>query len=116
MTLEPQTILMALGGVAGIGALFILLPKLLGRGGKDKILDQFKKDEKQKRLQDEIIGITKEQQVIAAQIVASEHASAETKEKIKKKLQKAAIEIQQTLKEDSISVIDDQIDSDWEGM
>ena len=116
MTLGPETILMGLAGVGGIGALFIFLPKLLGRSKKSKILDQFKKDEKQKRLQDEVINITKEQQVIAKQIKVSEHASAETKEKIKKKLQKAAIEIQETLKEDNISAIDDQIDSDWEGM
>ena len=112
----PETILMGLGGVAGIGALFIFLPKLLGRSKKSKLLDQFKKDEKQKKLQDEVKVITKEQKVIAKQIEASEHASAETKEKIKKKLQKAAIEIQETLKEDNLSVIDDQIDSDWSDM
>ena len=34
----------------------------------------------------------------------------------KKKLQKAAIEIQETLKEDNISAIDSQIDDDWDGM
>lgn len=116
MTLGPETILMGLGGVGIVGALFIFLPKLLGRSKKSKILDQFKKDEKQKRLQDEVVGITKEQKVIAAQVVASEHASEETKEKIKKKLQKAAVEIQETLKEDSLSAIDSQIDEDWEGM
>jgi hypothetical protein len=112
----PETILMGLGGVGLIGALFIFLPKLLGRSKKSKILDQFKKDEKQKRLQDEVIVITKEQKVIAAQVVAAEHASEETKVKIKKKLQKAAVEIQETLKQDSISAIDLQIDEDWEGM
>jgi galactokinase/mevalonate kinase-like predicted kinase len=112
----PETILMGLGGVGLVGALFIFLPKLFGRSGKNKILDQFKKDEKQKRLQDEVKVISKEQKVIAAQIEASEHASEETKEKIKKKLQKAAVEIQETLKEDSLSAIDSQIDEDWEGM
>jgi len=84
----PETILMGLGGVGIVGVLAIFLPKLLGRSKKSKLLDQFKKDEKQKRLQDEI----------------------------KKKLQKAAVEIQETLKEDSLSAIDDQIDSDWEGI
>jgi hypothetical protein len=112
----PETILMGLGGVGIIGVLAIFLPKLLGRSKKSKILDQFKKDEKQKRLQDEVKVISKEQKVIAAQIEASEHASEETKVKIKKKLQKAAIEIQETLKEDNLSAIDSQIDEDWEGM
>ena len=113
MTLGPETILMGLGGVGVVGALFIFLPKLFGRSKKDKILDIFKKDEKQKRLQDEVKEITKEQKVIVAQIQASENASKETKEKIKKKLQKAAVEIQETLKEDSLSAIDTQIDDDW---
>jgi len=112
----PETILMGLGGVGIVGVLAIFLPKLLGRSKKSKLLDQFKKDEKQKRLQDEVLVITKEQKVIAAQLEASEHTSKETKEKIKKKLQKAAVEIQETLKEDSLSAIDDQIDSDWEGI
>jgi hypothetical protein len=111
-----DTILMGLGGVGLVGVLAIFLPRLLGGSSKDKILNQFKKDQKQKRLQDEIVGITKEQKVIAAQIRASENASAETKEIIKKKLQKAAVEIQETLKEDRLSAIDDQIDEDWEGM
>jgi 23S rRNA G2069 N7-methylase RlmK/C1962 C5-methylase RlmI len=116
MDFGPQTILMGLGGVGLIGVLAIYLPKLLGRSADSKLLDQFKKDETQKRLQDEIVGITKEQKVIAAQVKASETASKETKEKIKKKLQKAAIEIQETLKEDNISTIDSQIDDDWDGM
>ena len=78
----PETILMGLGGVGLVGALFIFLPKLFGRSGKNKLLDQFKKDEEQKRLQDEVKVITKEQKIIAAQVVAAEHASEETKEKI----------------------------------
>ncbi len=114
--MEPVTILYGLGAVGVVGALAIFLPSLFGRSKKNKLLDQFKKDEKQKRLQDEVKVISKEQKVIAAQIEASEHASEETKEKIKKKLQKAAVEIQETLKEDSLSAIDSQIDSDWEGM
>ncbi len=112
----PETILYGLGAVGLVGALAIFLPKLLGRSKKGKLLDQFKKDEKQKKLQDEVLVITKEQKVIAAQIEASEHASEETKEKIKKKLQKAAVEIQETLKEDNLSAIDSQIDEDWKDM
>jgi gas vesicle protein len=116
MDLGPQTILYGLGAVGIVGALALFLPKLFGRSNKSKILDTFKKDEKQKKLQDEVKNITKEQQVIAKQIEASEHASAETKEKIKKKLQKAAVEIQETLKQDSLSAIDEQIDDDWKDM
>ncbi len=109
----PETILMGLGAVVGVGALAIFLPKLMGRSKKSKLLDQFKKDAKQEKLQNEVHEITKEQKVIAAQIVASEHASEETKTKIKEKLQKAAVEIQATLKEDNLSAIDSQIDEDW---
>jgi cell division septation protein DedD len=109
----PETILYGLGAVGIVGALAIFLPKLLGRSKKSKILDTFKKDELQKKLQDEVIETSKEQQVIAAQIKASENASEETKEKVKKKLQKAAVEIQETLKEDNLSAIDSQIDDDW---
>ena len=109
----PETILYGLGAVGIAGALAIFLPKLLGRSKKSKILDTFKKDELQKKLQDEVVEISKEQQVIAAQIKASEHASEETKAKVKEKLQKAAIEIQATLKEDNLSAIDYQIDQDW---
>lgn len=113
MALGPETILYGLGAVGLIGAAALFLPKLFGRSKKNKLLDQFKKDEKQKQLQDEVKVITKEQQVIAAQIEASEHASEETKKKIKEKLQKAAVEIQETLKEDNLAAIDEQIDSDW---
>ena len=116
MTFGPQTILMGLGGVGIVGAIFIFLPKIFGRSSAEKLLDNFKKDEKDKKLQDEVKKISKEEQVLAAQIKASENASEETKQKIKKKLQKAAVEIQQTLKEDSIAAIDDQIDEDWEDM
>lgn len=109
----PETILYAVGGVGIVGALAIFLPKLLGKSKKSKLLDQFKKDAKQEKLQTEIKEITKEQKVIAAQIEASEHASEETKVKIKEKLQKAAVEIQATLKEDNLAAIDEQIDEDW---
>ena len=110
----PETILYGLGAVGVVGALAIFLPKLLGRSKKSKLLDEFKKDAKQEKLQNEVKEITKEQEVIAAQIEASEHASEETKKEIKKKLQKAAVEIQETLKKDNLSAIDSQIDEDWE--
>jgi len=109
----PETILIGLGTVGVVGALALFLPKLMGKSKKSKILDQFKKNEKQKQLQTEVKEITKEQKVIAAQIEASEHASEETKTKIKEKLQKAAVEIQETLKEDNLAAIDDQIEEDW---
>jgi galactokinase/mevalonate kinase-like predicted kinase len=109
----PQTILLGLGGVAAIGALALFLPKLMGKSKKDKLLDQFKKDAEQEKLQTEAKEISKEQQVIAAQIRASENASEETKTEIKKKLQKAAVEIQETLKKDNLAAIDEQIDEDW---
>lgn len=112
----PQTILFGLGGVAVIGALALFLPKLMGRSKKSKLLDQFKKDAEQEKLQTEVKEITKEQQVIAAQIKASEHASEETKAKVKEKLQKAAVEIQETLKKDNLAAIDAQIDEGWKGL
>lgn len=112
----PETVLYGLGGVAVVGALAIFLPKLMGRSKKSKLLDQFKKDAKQEKLQTEVKEITKEQKVIAAQVEASEHASEETKKVIQEKLQKAAVEIQETLKKDNLAAIDAQIDEDWEGL
>jgi galactokinase/mevalonate kinase-like predicted kinase len=112
----PETILYGLGAIGIFGALALFLPKLFGKSKKNKLLDQFKKDEKQKELQEEVVVISKEQQVIAKQIKASEHASEETKKKIKKKLQKAAVEIQKTLKEDNLASIDEQIDEDWKDL
>lgn len=109
----PETVLYGLGGVAVVGALAIFLPKLLGRSKKSKLLDEFKKNAKQEKLQAEVKEITKEQKVLEAQIKASEHASEETKTEIKKKLQKAAVEIQETLKKDNLAAIDDEIDEDW---
>jgi len=112
----PETILYGLGAVGIVGALAIFLPKLMGRSKKSKLLDTFKKDAKQEKLQAEVKEITKEQKVIAAQIEASEHASEATKVKIKEKLQKAAVEIQETLKQDNLAAIDDQIDEDWKDL
>ena len=115
--MEPWGIaVFGLGGVAIAGFAALILPKLLGRSKKDKLLDMFKKDELQKKLQDETKEISKEQQVLAAQIKASENASEETKAKVKQKLQKAVVEIQKTLKEDNLAAIDSQIDADWEGL
>jgi hypothetical protein len=112
----PETILFGVGGVALVGVLAIFLPKLMGKSKKTKLLDQFKKDAKQEKLQTEVKEITKEQKIIVAQIEAAEHASEATKVKIKEKLQKAAVEIQATLKEDNLVAIDDQIDEDWKDL
>ena len=109
----PETVLYGLGAVGIVGALAIFLPKLMGRSKKSKLLDEFKKNAKQEKLQAEVKEITKEQKVLQAQINASEHASEETKTEIKKKLQKAAVEIQETLKKDNLAAIDDEIDEDW---
>jgi cell division septation protein DedD len=109
----PETILYGVGAVGLVGVLAIFLPKLLGKSNKEKLTDLIKKDEKQKELQQEVENITKEQKVIAEQLKASEHASEEAKIEIKKKLQKAAVEIQETLKKDNLSAIDKQIDEDW---
>jgi cell division septation protein DedD len=109
-------IMYGLGSVGVVGLLAIFLPKLLGRSNNKKLLDVFKKDQKQEQLQTEVKEITKEQQVIAAQIKASENASEETKKVIKQKLQKAAVEIQETLKQDNLSAIDSQIDEDWKDL
>ena len=88
----------------------------MGRSKKSKLLDEFKKDAKQEKLQAEVKEITREQEVLAVQIKASEHASEETKTKIKQKLQKVAVEIQETLKQDNLAAIDDQIDEDWKDL
>lgn len=113
----PTTILMyGLGGTALVGIITMLLTKFTGRSKKKKLLDMFKKDKQQEDLQKEIKEVTKEQEVIKKQLQLADTASKETKQKIKKTLQKAAVEIQDTLKKEKISEIDAQIDSDWEDL
>jgi galactokinase/mevalonate kinase-like predicted kinase len=113
----PTTILMyGLGGTALVGIITMLLTKFSGRSKEKKLLDVFKKDKQQEILTTKIKEVSKEQEIIDKQLKASETSSKETKEKIKKTLQKAAVEIQNTLKQDKISEIDAQIDSDWEDL
>ena len=111
----PSTILYGVVAVAGFGIITLIISKFTG-SSKKNLLRVFKKDKKQEELQKEIVNITKEQKVIADQIKASEHASKETRKKITEKLQKAAVEIQETLKKDNLSEIDNQIDEDWKDL
>ena len=52
-------VLYGLGGTAIAGFLALVLPKLLGRSDDKKLLDVFKKDQKQEQLQTEVKEITK---------------------------------------------------------
>ena len=105
-----------LGSVAIFGGISILFNKFIGSDSKKAFLEKFKKDEKQKELQENIEHIDKEQQVIASQVRITEKSAAETQVKVKNILRKAAVEIQETLKQDSISEIDKQIDEDWKNL
>lgn len=108
--------LYGLGGVAVFGGIFLIIQKFLSRDPGKKLKDLLRKEKKQAVLEHDIKNITKEQQVIAAQVVAAEYASEETKKKIQDKLKKAAVEIQETLKQDGFAAIDDQIDEDWKNL
>ena len=112
----PEFILYGVGVAGLVGLATIFIPKIFGKSSKTKLLEKFQKDQKQKELENEVREITKEEKVITEQLKASEHASEETKKVIKKKLQKAAVEIQETLKQDNLSAIDDQIEEDWKGL
>lgn len=109
-------VLFGVGATALVGIITLISSKMASKSSGTKLLDVFKKDQKQEELQTNIKEVSKEQEVIVKQIELSQTASEETKEKIKKKLQQTAVEIQKTLKEDKISEIDKQIDSDWENL
>ena len=74
------------------------------------------KDLGQKRKQEKIIKITKKQEVIAKQIEVAEKASDESKKKVDKILKKAAVEVNQILKEDNLAKIDQTIEDEWEDL
>lgn len=108
--------LYGLGGVAAFGGIFFIIQKFLSRDPSKKLKDLLRKEKKQAVLEHNIKTITKEQQIIAAQVKAAEYASEETKKKIQDKLKKVAGEIRETLKQDSFAAIDDQIEEDWKDL
>ena len=104
--------IIGLGSVGVLGGLMLLIQKFTGKSKAD-ILKQFKHKVKQDRIQEDIKIVTKEQEILAKQVKMAEGAAAESQEKVKKIMQVASKKIAETLKEDSILKIDQQIDEDW---
>jgi len=105
-----------LGSVALFGGLMLLLKRFMQKDSQEKNIEVAKHEGKQEQIQDQIVKITKEQEVLDKQIKMSETASEESKEKVKKIAQKAAVEMNSILKEDSIAKIDSVIDEEWENI
>jgi flagellar biosynthesis component FlhA len=109
---SAKIVTFGLGGVALFGGLWLLIQKLTSGKSSDKrsVVHKIKQAVTQKKIEE----VTKEQEVIVKQLKQAEQASEDSKEKIKKIVRKAAVEMNTILKEDSIAKIDDNIDDDWE--
>jgi hypothetical protein len=101
-----------LGGVGLAGGIMLLLQKFMSKDKKD-YLKEFKHETKQEKTQEKIKIVSKEQEVIAKQVKMAEGAAKESQEKVKKIMQVASKKIAETLKEDNILKIDQQIADDW---
>jgi galactokinase/mevalonate kinase-like predicted kinase len=100
-----------LGGVALFSGVMLLVQKFMNKKSEEKEISH---EAVEQNIEEKIKEISKEQEVIQKQLKQAETASTESKEKIKKIAQKAAVDINKVLKEDSIAKIDEQIDSDWD--
>lgn len=114
MTLTSTSIITyGLGGVAVFGILAIILQKLASGSKVKDALKAFKKKEKQKQLKETVKTLSKEQEVINQQLQVAETSSEESKKKVQKIVQKAAVQVQRILQEEKIQVIDDEIEEGW---
>lgn len=109
---SAKIVTFGLGGVALFGGLWLLIQKLTSGKSSDKtnVVHKIKQAVTQKKIE----TVTKEQEIITKQLKQAEQASEESKEKIKTIVRKAAVEMNNVLKQDVISKIDDNIDADWE--
>ena len=101
-----------LGTVGLVGAVMMLVQRFTGKGKKDyerEIRHKIKQEQTQERIKE----VSKEQKVLAKQVKMAEGAAAESQEKVKKIMQVASKKIAETLKEDNILKIDQQIEEDW---
>jgi hypothetical protein len=102
-----------LGGVAVFGIVSIILQKLASGSKVADAIQLFKHKESQDQAIEKVKTFTKEQEVVNKQLHAAEAASDESKKRVQQIVQKAAVDVQQVLKADSIQKVDDQIDDDW---
>lgn len=104
--------IIGLGSVGLVGAIMMLVQRFTGKGKKD-IEKEIRHKIKQEQTQQKIKEVTKEQKILVKQVKMAEGAAAESQEKVKKIMQVASKKIAETLKEDNILKIDQQIDDDW---
>ena len=109
--MSPEIIKIIIGflGCGGVAFLIFNFSKIFSKDPKEIL-----KNIDQKRDHKKIDNINKKEEVIIRQIKLSEKASDESKKKINEITKKAVIEINNVLKEDSISVIDSIIEEDWD--
>ena len=102
-----------LGGAAIFGGAMLLFRRFTEKGGitRAALHKAF-----QSKKQEEIKEVTKKQEVLNKQLEMAEQASEDSKKRINEIAKKAAVEINQVLKEDSIAKIDEEIDKDWDDL
>ena len=100
-------------GTVGIVSLVMMLVQKFLKKSKADIERETKHVVKQEQTEEKIKTITKEQEVLAKQVEVAESAAEDSKKKVKEIMKKASQEITETLKQDSIVKIDQQIEDDW---
>lgn len=105
-----KIIAFGLGGTAVFSGALLLIHKWLGRKSAQKEAEH---KVSQAVTEEKINEATEEQKVITKKLQQAETASEESKKKVKDIARKAAIQMHNILKQDSIAKIDDEIGSDW---
>lgn len=105
--------IVGLGSVGLVGAIMMLVQRFSGKGKKD-IEQDIRHKIKQEQTQQKIKEVSKEQKVLVKQVKMAEGAAQESQEKVKKIMQVASKKIAETLKEDNLLKIDQQIADDWD--
>ena len=105
-----------LGSVGLVSLLMFVMQKLTHPKRDSNIEKETKHTVKQEKLKDKLKINTEEQKKLVTTLNKAESAAETSKKKIKKIVEKATIEIEETLKHDSIVNIDKEIDNDWSNL
>lgn len=116
MELNPSTIFIGLGSVGVFGLIYFIVNKFFSGSGSKKEFIESMMNKKIKEKREEIKNISKKEEIIVKQIRESEKQSEEVKKKIDEKFKQTAKEVEQILKENDLSKIDEQIDKEWDDL
>ena len=104
-----STVLLGFLGCGGVAALVYFASSLLGKKSSNMLESVF-----QGKGIENLQGIEGDQKLLAKKIGDQEKISVQAQERIKTIQKKASTEIEEVLKNDSISSIQDSIDNDWD--